>query len=717
MKFACTFIIVLIITTLSEINIVKGQTISLRYNEYDISDKHAQDTILLEINRPDPAIPLAQLTIEKKGVRFNKRSDQQLFNAFKIDSTPINNNIRVIVDTRVTQNTGSYELSLDVSSNKPLNTLLIKFNHSPAIIKNIEELTIEQELYHYGNPTIVKQPILRIQETSGSSKITTRLTDILVTNQIMIDFEQDSINLNPNQQTDLTYTTKGNFPLGPLKGSFEINAPQLTSAKQINYNIITKRPYWYIPITLIMGIALSFLFKTVLSNYISLNESKLIIYELITLIKKDQQKHLDEEFNKKCNTIISDLVKEAKSRPSFRTAALKLDQEKKRVEDFLNDKRDEFNELVKDLNKRREITKSAFEELISLPKFTSFTLQSILYTVLLSKEKTIENYFIDDNIYELSKLLTSIKMNLVLEVSKSIIHWKNKIDNLLPILESHLKPYSETDLELFNKLIAIRTAVIKSPKNFPEVKTSIPITNELQTNLEDVIKLYSLKIIQTLYKVEPLIRQYYSSMSSYEELSTKITSYIQLIRSAAPEDLVQVISKNYKDIANAWREVVYQSPLSGLDKGIDNDLINHRYEDAVQKAITIIKNSAGGLALQANAAMVLNTNKQIILQHLSSSFTTNTNVLTIPFNSVFQASSQLDREIIENRIISFKSLRTALVLIGIIFIGCMIYKTTFIGTIEELFGIFIWAFTFDLSINTAFDYLTTGLQKSKTIIS
>ncbi|MEO5890323.1 MAG: hypothetical protein ABIQ31_08730, partial [Ferruginibacter sp.] len=122
-----------------------------------------------------------------------------------------------------------------------------------------------------------------------------------------LTFEELSKGIPSGLGATFPYQLSGNFPIGTVVGTYELNAPQLANPVPFTIQIITKRGGGWIILIIAAGLVFGFLTRIYLEARIQRDKTVLDALELLQLIREEKHNRPDEKFGEHLDRIFNDL--------------------------------------------------------------------------------------------------------------------------------------------------------------------------------------------------------------------------------------------------------------------------------------------------------------------------------------------------------------------------------------------------------------------------
>lgn len=527
--------------------------------------------------------------------------------------------------------------------------------------------------------------------------------------QIVFDPVKGPLSLGEPKQLD--YRLNGRFPIGTNSGKIRVSSPQLSAPVIVNFEVLSRRSYFLIPILLFLGFVVGFLTKHTFKNWKQKKEARASALKLLRKISEHQIKKdiaflssIESELNK-----LRRLVDERD--PNLIVKGVKTISES-------------FQEAVNDLEERRKTATRDHRFLIKIVESSPLMPPNVNDSLDGFTEKVAdaesflktEDYSTGQEKLDLArkKLKANIKdpinkwfgwQQLVLDELKSdpiafssalagqlddgIEQVGEKLDKAL-FLESLDEPTAE---QLWKGLRSVHQAYF-AMRGFLRYTASriVDVREDVIGTLRDS----GAPINET--KINYLIRQIERLVSALEP------------EKAIGENSSNEISKAKRRLFSAWKQAIsvgdnstwspddiddFNSKLEGGEYvsaaqiAAENHAKDPQFEAAVPKVMRAIEpksslSDASGNMYNADSVIIQTKSLQDLIA-----------ADPITHGEFFSA----EKAKLETQDLWMSLLQFSVVALGLGFVGYFLMVDNFIGTGKELLFIFMWGFGLDLSID------------------
>jgi hypothetical protein len=287
--------------------------ISLPATSFDISAAREQDTIAIPII-PNRGIAPGDIQLAGPSavwVRFGQRYDQSFLDGIKLSKSADGTKLWAVVDLGILKAAGAYEvrIALEAKGHPPgkdqRQEFNLTFNRPTAKLEAVQTISIHVvgdavessdpfQLKGTGNQTSLfhlSLPPPLFPGVKGSALI--RFPDTTYTVTAGQDFQADYV-IDAGRIADL--------PLGPTKGTMDINSPALSAPVTVNFEITHTRPKYWIFICLLAGLAAGNFVRLFLSSKRDLEDKREDGYTLLVQIERETTGITDPVF---CQTVMN----------------------------------------------------------------------------------------------------------------------------------------------------------------------------------------------------------------------------------------------------------------------------------------------------------------------------------------------------------------------------------------------------------------------------
>jgi hypothetical protein len=544
--------------------------ISFYANSFELNATHQHDTVRIPM-KLDPSIAFKDVKISYNRpiyVRLEKKYDKTYLDGFTL--VPQNENavpgIQIDADLSIIRSSGTYELYFAFSAPQK-ETQEFSF----SIVRPASRLESQQTVHIVMEGQELKQqdPFV-IKETGKLSAISQlQLPPPLFSGankSDIVTFPSHSYTVSAGSVFHEKYTANkdeiSNLPLGKTTGKMEINAPELISPLIVDFEIINKRSKWWIIGLVFLGVFCGAFVRHYVKNKKDLEEKKIEGFDLLEKIKREISVIEDKDFPNEIAGITRDLQIELERKllPFQEEGSIsKLSTLITDTANRYNDKKKLFEERIKSAKDKLDNLSLLFGynnlspavrlNLHGAEDFYHSALNDLLKANATSAEKKI--------IFVISEINTFID-----SYTKSILYLLSKIDDdgLFPFVtpQTLKDPIKEKSKEIKTSLDNVK----QNPDDVKLLVTSVNAANSVQLNVSSVLAFLKQKIAN-LFEADfkndgsPLMGKF---RKDFEAWSSDLQNYIE--NPQDPIDLTSLASLN-----SSWKEVKNAKPAAETKLG------------------------------------------------------------------------------------------------------------------------------------------------------
>jgi hypothetical protein len=360
-----------------------------------------EDTISVSIKLiVDPEVKFSDVTVESRpgSVRYNTRSDEKFYDAItttkakgKTPAITLNFNLKLLSEP------GVYEVTVVFCHpSAGCKEVVLSLNRPSAKLESVSPVSIHIE----GNEITRKDPLSfqesgKLSNARNVSLTSPEFTGVKIKD--IIEFESPYVTILAGKRTRVGYDLFPNaiddLPLGETKGKMYISSTELTVPTTVEFTITNKRHKAWIMLCILLGAGLGLAVR------------KLIIPAQATSASRINGLLLVEAVSNKIKASADPQLKE-----SLRTAILELNETltqsehsvgsglAEKIDKAVADARTKINALLAAFEQDKSDVKTQIEKLASLFAHSSTVLKTSLYGAANKDVDEARNFFIISNI-------------------------------------------------------------------------------------------------------------------------------------------------------------------------------------------------------------------------------------------------------------------------------------------------------------------------------
>lgn len=729
------------------------------------TDDSAPVTVFEISNLKDEDIIRVDLVLEPAGkviepilrdVALGDRHDQTFMNLFTVEMEKLPPDAKahpamlITVKPRSLQQ-GSYKLRIELRPLKPVvadksqapakpakAAVAKSTTTAPVVAKEPPSVTIELKLPEAKIKTAEKlvinqvwhgiladdPPALNLTGTSGQN---IRLTDVkihqtdlsgkeTVASSLRVNF--DSVpEIAPGDTKSSAITLVGSFPLGTSTGAALITAPQLKDPVWITFDVKARRAKWIIVAVMVLGLFLGFAVRIWVKKRMELQEARLKAFAAYEIIEREAERP-DGKFGRRVN-------------PSL--IALNTAIEHGNVEALnkaITDANTVLAAAVADLNSRRDTAKGQLESLSGLAKKLPL-LPAAIGAALTIDGPTLEKargQLAFDDVAAAQESLTPLITNLGSTLGETVSAWRGHVKLLLDqvmavsqfLPESASTGLSESKMTITDTLFPTLNA--SGTSSLTEIST---LFDSLRQTRQFLVNEFVNRAGAQLANSMNSLKKQFDPVAKpnpqlVDQLFAKIGELVEKFPGWAEQP--EVGAKELQEAADELR-VLWPGALLAQITGSDANLVtetkdkieallNQRhYWDAAFEVIIFLKDHPlemilgepeEGTLAKTPETFSFSTGVWSFLDLLSGDSNFSLAKVTVREHTLPPSLEALRTKTLKELILA-KLLRFALASVIIMFIGYALFAQTFVGTLNELLSVFVWAFGLNISIDGVVD--------------
>jgi hypothetical protein len=648
-------------------------------------------------------------------VVLGKRRESRLVGAFmpRIEAAAENHSQALIIEIDLAKITeqGVYSLGVEATGLPKPQLLELQIIVPAARLRPPGTLVVQEVSYLLWS-NLLQSP-LELQEVSGRS----RLSDVRFShlpasagNPVIdgrLEFTSPNSPVAARGMAEVTYNLAGHFPLGATKGAVELAAPQLAEALTINYEVRKRLTKGIIFIVILLGLMIGFLLRTELKHRIELNQARLKAFDLRERIEKEKQRHPDEDFHAGLKESLARLTDAADG------------QEAGAITTAINEASAALTEALNQLKQRRAGAETKLNELGQLSatatRLPPTVREPIELIAAALEEARLE--FRRDNIKAALEKMEIIRARLAGELQQPATAWRANLEGCLDELSKAGALLPATILpKLSGAVDALKPSLnqvtgVNPNATAEQISQALAAVQTAQMNAQALMIRLGIWLQAAATSVISVLEQaQIPDRVAIEHLSDTIAGFNEkaALRVDQPEKALKELSNDLVGLHEAWSDALLKQipDAAEKDKEAVRELIKNRnYEDAAHKVVQIIKEkeiNEGKLLgdLPAVAANITSMTPGLVPLFAGDVPAAAPAVVT-RIERVEETGEPLEALRARTRRELFQDTLWQTVLVGalIALAGYFLFEGKFVGTVQDLAGIFFWAFGLDITVD------------------
>lgn len=377
-------------------------------------------------------VRVSQLYAEVTDVDFPTRRERRFFNAFSAKVNQGRNgrgpSVHLDVDTNPALPAGAYKVSMRVRLREPAaprgRTVTLEVRIAAAQLKPPATVQITRTLPLHGDARVVVGPLV-LRESTGRSRVTgiDLLAGAATTNAgeqrggtITAQADQP---ISPGGRLAVPLQTSGGFPVGVANGTLTIDAHELASPVEVNYEIVTRRGKALLWLLLIGGVAAGWGTKEFLARRIARKERRAEGLELLRTLEDSRVQHPDATFDGKLLSLATRVETKLDGEPDpLKTVLEGVQTELAAAEKELSDR-------AAAVGARLAAARSAVEGGWTLPPRIAAVLQAAAPKLAALSSKLRDGY-----VGDVDEELRQLSLTLVRDLRGEFDRWRMAADGL-----------------------------------------------------------------------------------------------------------------------------------------------------------------------------------------------------------------------------------------------------------------------------------------------
>jgi hypothetical protein len=741
------FVLLMVITT------AQGQTSSWINLEggpvYEIADDARTGDLSKRVVRIpvklDPAIKPEDLKLRLLDVSFSQRyatsSAFPFAVAFELEATPAPVMIIELKSEPVLVH-GEYALRIEATGGqqKP-EVLTVRLSRPAATLEQIPKLVVEQRRGFLSAPDFAIVPII-LNETGGKSRVsglTPRATYFTTADGQAISGhlasfhfldeknnskEMKDAEISPMGSIRLNYSLIGDFPYGASTGTVKLYAPQLIEPLTVTVEVRTRCPRYVIFGIILLGIFFSLLMRTYLPRQSEVEKARSRADDLLKLMEDERQLHPDATFLEKLRPIEEKLRADAFVESGASVAWYKrlvvsfiVGGEPAKITEAINAASTSLEAARSDLATRRSQTQPKLADLLKLTVDGRKLPEKISQTLELSRRQAqlARQSFERDDIKTADEVIEKARQEAASGFGNRVLEWCTQTQDFVNHVAEILLPMPVG--AGFQQGIEEIKTLLKEVKNVQTAASLADLANIVGEIQNIHLKMrYQLQLLQ--YDLQHFYGLFWASLAEVRQnlpdkgaivtLETEFNKVVGILGEVIthPErSREQLAPESLQPLKTAWRAAV-ERQMAGFkesEKVTITPLLNERkYHEAAQALAKVIQEkTTGGSPIEE----LESAGEELPVSDSSPSARPEPEIAssspTAPM--LLSTSIRLPEDLRGQsaiRLVIIQLLQILLVIALATGLGYLLNAKTFYGTSSELIGLFAWAFTLDLTIDS-----------------
>ncbi|MGO9118170.1 MAG: hypothetical protein ACLQPD_11235 [Desulfomonilaceae bacterium] len=655
-------------------------------------------------------------------VVLGKRRESRLVDAFTPKMEPASEDlsqaISIELDLKKVCEQGTYNLAVDASTveGSQRKILELQIIVPTATLRPPGAIVAEEVVcVPWWRSSLEKSPF-QLNETSGRSCLTGVHFSHLpgsgdnLTIDGRLEFQSPVSTVPPRGTAPVNYKLNGNFPFGVTKGAIEVYAPQLAGPLTVNYEVRKRLYGCWIFVIILLGLVLGWAVKTRLRFRIELDNKLLEALDLKELINKEIQSHHDAEF-----------------RQALTGALAKLQEALgKKKTSVIDEEISEVNRMrstaLADLQSRRKAAETKFAELDSLAHMAVYLPDSIrepLRLITGQLEDVRQKLNLDD-VKEARERLDEIETNLAETIQKAEIKWSEDVRGYLRALIGPNTLLPTVIIPKLEKAVDSLAPILDKVTNAVAIMTVEQIGKDLSA-----IAMVRKNVFDLMAQLQGWLQEMAAGISlilgevgisdpaAVEHLKETIADFGKKAEVAVdrPEKSINVLPTDLEELHKAWNDALLkQIPETGNQEidTVKKFIDSHKYAEAAQEVVQIIRDKRKKMESEGKPlgpwgreptrlrsfALALSTWSADVTAVREPAVVTRIERMEAFYDPLIWQRSRIERNLFWDTF-----LQTVLVGALIAVVGYLLFAEKFIGTPQDIAGVFFWAFGIDITVD------------------
>jgi hypothetical protein len=692
---------------------------------YDIVEKDGVASVRIPVAQEPKAPSVTELQARLRDVVFYNGRQEAISPTFEadFDGGDAHHGPSLVVRVKsLATRPGSYLLSLDIvrtntETNQPEQgqsvTLMLQ-RPAPDIVLG-PPVVAEQVLAVWGD---VSNPgLLTLEERSGKASLTevrfTQLPDPTTTTTSSggeLEMLLISNSVPPRTVVKASVLSHGNFPLGKSTGKIQIRARELEQPLVISYEVHTRRTRIWILVLVALGFAGGYLVRHVLRDCQEVAIARGAASDALREINDAEPNVGDEIFCKVLAELRKALIEDARrsQAAAIQAAAAKALQELSLAQKELADR-------VKQLNDQAQPLHACLHQKWQLP----ISLRPQLLAAVENID-AVAQFVAEQNAQAGSEKLKMMLEDELLYLTNSLGKWQREAGRYFAELNDAPPPLLDKGID------QLREATSRWTDQFGAAVSNNPAvtTNQLSTTLSSAHTAYG-----NALSIADNLRDSTAKLVQWVEVATSATCVALGLNlndikavSFRASDLVKAdldhpdaaradLTTRHNGVLAAWKKFLVSIIPPEVDASTINDALDcNQWIEAVKAAGASTQRAqpAGSAAIAKAAIAMPSPIAGSIVFAAAPVSSDGTSDLVLVRKRVLSGSA-LEKDFFMRQM-EKASLVQTLIFGGLFMaIAYSLYEKTWVGTLYEMLGIFIWAFGLDITT----DAIMTAAKKIK----
>lgn len=629
--------------------------------------------------------------------------------------------IELQVDTQALPGPGAYDVTLGLqsTSGNDQQTLRIQVSVPAAVLRSKSALVVERVLPWWGGDAQVVSHPLVLAETGqksfallgeGVSVVTDSPQVATVDGRVQIPAQQA---VRRGGMATLQVQTQGDFPLGSVKGTLELQSAQLTAPAVVPFEVRTRRDRALIILLAGLGLLLGLLTRTVLGTRIAIGEQLVKLDGLHERIAAEAAQQADSTTQKKLEGLLRSLDEVRGASDPQQIAAQVAEAEGKR------------RDLLRDLEAARasvETRLQALQKLLSESRSLPPVVRRVLDSGSEAAQAALRQLQAGDVTgagAQVDQAGDAVRRDLL----AALRPWHERVSTELQVWREQTWPLRAREQESLNQgLAALGSRAEQLATSLDQPDTELPRLL-LQTH-----QLHTLLLRTATWLAGTLGQLPARAKDTLSSLSLPTGAALQAVPSLDPPpadaDGLQQLHRLREAVRllvsglNECLRSITSLPMMNDDRRRElADLQGKQdYSEALAKAVSWQQQEQATRAAADLAPLGILRSAAVVAETAAAGAVRDSLLPTDLFDDAWPGAAQpvravagaaaasaeqaADRASRRRWLSGMKGLQMALSGLGITAVAYLLFESRFVGTAPELFTLFFWGFAVDISVDS-----------------
>lgn len=611
------------------------------------------------------------------------------------------------------QGPGTYDVYLRLARMESRETQLVKVQVVvPAAVLQVRRPVVVERIMGLGSVETIAPPIL-IAETgqkscaaiSTSASTTTETPDNAPVDGRISAGRPEKWLVPAGHVAELQIAIEGAFPLGTVKGTMELAAPQLAAPASVQYEVRTRRRKDFIVLLISLGLIFGYVTRTLLKRRLEIDAKILELQELRERIAVEVANQPDEKFQEATQKVLKQLD-EMQTRDAAKIAQelTKAEQSFTKAQEDLDARCDKLQDQLDERMKQMAADWPAPKKILNILHRRKEELTAVK-TALESRDAVLAE-----------RRLADLEKPSFDELSGEIALWRGRIEKEFAKLKRNLPLDGEDRATLDAQIAEFSKTLEELHKSEQAGELGALIAQARKTHL------YLLALLPKVHQYVSGVIEQIKRALTYTRIDTLQLDVLSSQLKVPPQrDSALALSSELDDLQSLSKrlEGLLIEPLRESVAGIPPDLLKlfgeRRYVEFAQRFA-----AERGEAEAPLGPMPFGEHVPTPIAPAADASSTPESQGESPSEVVSAGAraARPARRTPARRVVTPASLAVmrgvqfALAGIGITAIGYLLFEAKFVGTAQELITIFFWGFTIDVSVDALVESITKSVKRA-----